>query len=354
MAGKSITELPEATELVDEDLILISRKHDTGNAALSRAVKAQTIREMVSDDYVRLVNDEDVSGVKNFKDGIKIGSAYKMQADGTLVIANAEQCYVKAEDGKIKIGSNTSIGDPVVRAYAPPPTSTNDNQVATTTWVHNNYAVKNHVHGFADLSGTAGFALIGNLSGTYEAEDGCYIDGISVGADSTLSVHQSQFKKADVLKIETVIDMIYPVGAVYIGIQDICPLSYIHGTWQKISSGKCLQTAEGGQAGQYIDQGLPAISSNRVDINGTTSSAGSHAHSYSIGVGNCECGKNGGNLPRSTHISTGTPIGSTDAGGQHTHTFSATVNLQFNNSIYGRTKNVQPPAFAVNVWKRIA
>jgi hypothetical protein len=123
---------------------------------------------------------------------------------------------------------------------------------------------------------------------------------------------------------------LYPVGAIYIGTMNVCPLSALFGTWEKVSSGKVLQSAdENHLPGTTIDAGLPNITGiipNVWKVNETPSGA------FSIdkdGLSNAAA--------LGTSVSKDIKLDASDS-----------------NSIYGNSDTVQPPAFVVNIWKRTA
>lgn len=134
---------------------------------------------------------------------------------------------------------------------------------------------------------------------------------------------------------KNILEVLYPVGGVYIGTQTSCPMTLLMPgtTWELVSAGKALWTGNG------------------TTGSGTTSNA------------------NFANAPANTTIDAGLP--------QHTHTYSewgrtggTNVGYDTNNNrvfynesrttgnasdnIYGNSTTVQPPAYVVNVWRRTA
>lgn len=173
------------------------------------------------------------------------------------------------------------------------------------------------------------------------------------------------------LTAESILSMVYPVGSVYISVNDVSPEKFLGGTWEKISQGRVLQGASDTQtAGTEVSAGLPNIS---------VSSDGAHTHtrgSMNItgyvalhGVGSCTVigseagafygsGANGayhnadcvGGSSSSNDIKFSadrTWTGSTSSDGAHSHSAYIT-------GITGNSTTVQPPALLVNIWKRTA
>lgn len=129
-------------------------------------------------------------------------------------------------------------------------------------------------------------------------------------------------------QITTTLQSIYPVGSVYIGTMETCPLAELFGTWEKVSSGRVLQGSDSSHAaGTTIAAGLPGIA-------GTVT--------YTGGV-----------------VSTGTEaFYATGSSRQNQNSGSAGSGLGFSaarcSSIYGSSSTVQPPAYVVNIWRRTA
>jgi len=126
-----------------------------------------------------------------------------------------------------------------------------------------------------------------------------------------------------------ILKAIYPVGAIYIGTQNSCPMSAFFGTWSLVSSGRALWSGNGSNGNTTIAAGLPNITGQFVvddQIAGTPSGA-----FYNTGTAyNYDASSSGGN-------------------GRYL-AFSATNS----SSVYGNSTTVQPPAYVVNVWRRTA
>lgn len=132
----------------------------------------------------------------------------------------------------------------------------------------------------------------------------------------------------------TILEALYPIGAIYIGTMEVCPLTVLGvGTWVKVSEGRVLQGSDSGHnAGSMIEAGLPNITGN-ISVSrgwgrdsfvttGAFQASGSGAMSDTI---------NGYNNPN-----------------------NVTFDASRSSSIYGRSSTVQPSAFVVNIWQRTA
>jgi len=138
------------------------------------------------------------------------------------------------------------------------------------------------------------------------------------------------------------LDKVYPVGAVYLSVENTSPASLFGGTWAQIGAGYALWTATSG-AGSTIAAGLPNITGymyatfygptdNRVGVFGNDT-GGAIAHS---------------DTGRGSYEITGQTNGYNSA--QAGWTFDASGS----SSIYGESTTVQPPAYKVYAWKRTA
>lgn len=173
------------------------------------------------------------------------------------------------------------------------------------------------------------------------------------------------------LTAESILSMVYPVGSVYISVNDVSPAAFLGGTWEKISQGRVLQGASDTQtAGTEVSAGLPNISvssdgahthtrgsmniTGSVVMHGTntcTVIAGSHGAFYGSGAisayhySECLSGASSEGVVEFSADRTWT--GSTSSDGAHSHDAYIT-------GITGNSTTVQPPALLVNIWKRTA
>ena len=118
--------------------------------------------------------------------------------------------------------------------------------------------------------------------------------------------------------VKDVLETMYPVGAVFIGTTNTCPMSAFFGTWELVATDRALWGGDGTNGATTIAAGLP-----------------DHVHSYSQWVQ--QGGNNGGSYRAVGYASA-----------------STTGLASESNSIYGNSTTVQPPAYVVNVWRRTA
>jgi len=147
------------------------------------------------------------------------------------------------------------------------------------------------------------------------------------------------------LTAESILSMVYPVGSVYISVNDVSPAAFLGGTWEKISQGRVLQGAANGQAaGTAVEAGLPAayMPDGWFESVGLTNDNWTKQYTGGcFGVG----------------IRAGFAYGS--GGGQGSDWELCSYAYRLNNrtitgDCYGKSNTVQPPALLVNIWKRTA
>ena len=153
-----------------------------------------------------------------------------------------------------------------------------------------------------------------------------YIEEISEELELKVNTINSQLSSSVLSNLQAV----YPIGSLYIGVTDTCPIANLFGTWEKVSEGRVLQGVSGSQiAGGTVEAGLPNITGGFQD-------ASNYIWNNTTGA--------------FTWRQSGNRHGD-GIGGQGTY-FS--FNASRSNSIYGNSDTVQPPAYLVNIWKRTA
>ena len=146
-----------------------------------------------------------------------------------------------------------------------------------------------------------------------------YIEEVSEELTLKVNTINSQLSSSVLSNLQSV----YPVGSLYIGTTDTCPIANLFGTWEKVSEGRVLQGASGEQvAGETVEASLTIPTSGW----GTSGSTPGTITSGKLIVGS---GKNEINEQ----------IESIRASGADRVIENA---------------EIQPPAYLVNVWKRTA
>ena len=213
--------------------------------------------------------------------------------------------------------------------------------------------------GTIDLAGLAS-SNSDNISITHNSSDELQTIGVINQKDTTQSLKTWVGTKAEYDALETknndtiynvtddgnvnqsLLEMIYPVGSIYIGTMNICPLSALFGTWEKVSSGRVLQGAdENHNPGTTIEAGLP-----------------NHTHGETFQF---ESFPNGRPLNKEYNVES---EGSIPAKSLRTSLTCRSAGVDnesdilqtrlASKSIYGASETVQPAAFVVNIWRRTA
>ena len=165
--------------------------------------------------------------------------------------------------------------------------------------------------------------------------------------DNTAVAYQAYTKS----EVDSLIEAIYPVGSIYIGTQSTCPLATLisGSTWVKVSEGRVLQGSDSGHnANTTIEAGLPNHTHHIAvqDASGNNGGGG-YIPAYSSDASSVivNTGSNGSGM-------TGTWTDRKLTG--YNYSSQQMTNASDENSIYGNSTTVQPPAYVVNIWKRTA
>ena len=135
-------------------------------------------------------------------------------------------------------------------------------------------------------------------------------------------------------KIKTMQADQHPIGSIYLSVDATNPSVYFGGTWQSIGSGRVLQGAdETHAAGSTIEAGLPNITGKIYRYYGESSITGG-AVSGDFAATNGMTKTQYSNWEKTNN--------------------AVSFDASRCSSVYGRSDTVQPPAFVVNIWVRIA
>lgn len=150
--------------------------------------------------------------------------------------------------------------------------------------------------------------------------------GLTVDADGTLSADSTLAA--------------YPVGSIFQTVSTTSPAALFGGSWQEIAQNRVLMGASYAHAaGTTVEAGLPNITGSLIETEAESSPfRGSKASLSKSGA------------LKFTEVNT-------DWGGYSKLSGSA-YNIKFDaslsNPIYGRSTTVQPAAYYVHIWKRVA
>lgn len=137
--------------------------------------------------------------------------------------------------------------------------------------------------------------------------------------------------------VDSLFDIIYPVGSIYISINAFLPDNF-SGAWERIAEGRCLwgSDSSGSNSGTTIEAGLPNITGQITPAWTTTE-----------GVVNGSFSAPSNYTGQTFHLWTNS------TGGDNIYHRQVTFNASKSNTIYGNSETVQPPALIVSMWKRI-
>ena len=141
--------------------------------------------------------------------------------------------------------------------------------------------------------------------------------GLTVDADGTLSADSALAA--------------YPVGSIFQTVSTTSPAALFGGTWEQIASERVLMGASYAHAaGTTVEAGLPNITGSFVaDVK-----KGEHKVSGAFTAGNV--------------------IASTGEYNSFSDVYKFSLDASKSNAIYGRSATVQPAAYYVHIWRRVA
>lgn len=141
--------------------------------------------------------------------------------------------------------------------------------------------------------------------------------GLTVDADGTLSADSTLAA--------------YPVGSIFQTVSTTSPASLFGGTWQEIAQNRVLMGASYAHAaGTTAEAGLPNITGSFV----ANVRVGKHTVSGAITASN--------------------RLASTGADNNDAEIYKFSLDASKSNAIYGRSSTVQPAAYYVHIWRRVA
>ena len=129
----------------------------------------------------------------------------------------------------------------------------------------------------------------------------------------------------------------YPMGSIYISVENVSPAGIVGGTWEALGEGYTLwTTTTSGQGGQTIEAGLPNIEGNVYSVWNSTTFDNTSTYEGALSLGEQ------------------VTIGSQGGSGYNDYLNSLGFDASQSNSIYGNSTTVQPPAIKVYMWKRVS
>lgn len=144
--------------------------------------------------------------------------------------------------------------------------------------------------------------------------------GLTVDADGTLSADSALAA--------------YPVGTIYQSTDPTSPAALFGGSWEEIASERVLMGASSAHAaGTTVEAGLPNITGGFGGVS-NFNGQGAAVTFGSFKMGDTDI--------TNTRTGTGLPF------------YPVTFSASSSSSIYGSSNTVQPPAYYVHIWRRVA
>lgn len=170
---------------------------------------------------------------------------------------------------------------------------------------------------------------------TWDSDTGAWKDSVQ---KADLSDYYTREQVNRLLEAQKLAD--HPVGSIYQSTDPTSPAELFGGTWQEIAQNRVLMGAGTGYtAGTTVEAGLPNITGSLREANADSSPfRGSKASLKSSGA------------LKFVEINTSWGGYSGNSGSTYDVYFDASRS----NPIYGRSYTVQPAAYYVHIWKRVA
>ena len=212
------------------------------------------------------------------------------------------------------------------------------------------FAAKSHTHNYAgsgSAGGSANSAVKLDTATAGSATKPVYISGgkpvacthslgKDVPADAVFTDHTYSAATQSAAGLMSAadkkrLDNLYPVGSIYQSTDPTSPAALFGGTWEQIASERVLMGAGSGHAaGTTVEAGLPNITGSFVaDVK-----KGEHKVSGAFTAGSA--------------------IATTGEYNNFSDVYKFSLDASKSNAIYGRSATVQPAAYYVHIWRRVA
>jgi hypothetical protein len=168
---------------------------------------------------------------------------------------------------------------------------------------------------------------------TWDSDTGAWKDSVQ---KSDLSDYYTREQVNRLLEEQKLAD--HPVGSIYQSTDPTSPAALFGGTWQEIAQNRVLMGASRSHAaGTTVEAGLP-------NITGSVGRFASGHHSN-------ELDRKQGAL---SYSGQGNNLGYYSSSGSYGYGYYIDFNASSSNAIYGRSNTVQPAAYYVHIWRRVA
>lgn len=144
---------------------------------------------------------------------------------------------------------------------------------------------------------------------------------------------------------------IYPVGSIYMSVNNVNPNTLFGGTWERIQDRFLLAAGNTYGAGTTGGESSHTLGLNEIPSHnhtGSTNSTGGHRHTFTGWWTTKGDGSTTYACVARTQQNDPSEYGSFSTAGEHSHT------VTINNTGSGQAHNNMPPYLAVYMWKRTA
>jgi len=166
-----------------------------------------------------------------------------------------------------------------------------------------------------------------------------------------MSETQTEYKWSKILTEDDILNLIYPVGSIYMSVNSTSPASLFGGTWEQIKDKFLLSSGDTYSNGATGGEATHTLSTNEMPT---------HNHESKSLTGYVRTiVYNGNNSPNGIVSKNGScandrTMTSKSSGGFGAQGFNITATHTHNNNGGGQAHNNMPPYLTVNVWKRTA
>ena len=175
-----------------------------------------------------------------------------------------------------------------------------------------------------------------NIDGVLNSRDDTTVIKTWVGTQAQYDAIATKDDNTVYVTTSNILDEIYPIGSIYLTTASTCPLATLiaGSTWELVSQDRVLQgSSTNHTAGSTIAAGLPNITGG-----------------VNIGYGSA-----GGAVPSlGAAFYNSTTVCNMHSGSGSNNSKAVAFSASRSSSIYGNSTTVQPPAYVVNVFRRVA
>lgn len=182
-----------------------------------------------------------------------------------------------------------------------------------------------------------------------------FVDYVDVGGS------RYYVKDKNAIHMDEWLDIVYPVGSIYMNVNNIAPSTIFGGTWEKLEGKFLLGSSSEYELGSEGGSANSIVPIHNHVVSGSVVANGSHSHgspsgwTFSIYKGSRSSesiGKISGTSWKISQVGNSGAWGgfnSTASAGSHDHS----VNITSQNSGENGIGKNMPPYLVVNIWKRV-